>query len=121
MPNTQDAKTKIEAWLNAPTTEYNAWEHVTYVEVAERAGVSESSANRHLVVCVARTRGLDTAEVKRRRKEAWHERAGRMTEEQLARLRSYRRQDPPLDYEECAVRLDVSVWSVEYNCKKHEL
>lgn len=116
-----DAKTKIEQWLNAPTTDYDAWERLPYAAIATLAGVSESSVNRHLVVTVSRTRGIEVSEVKRRRKENWNERAGRMTEEQLARLRSYRRQDPPLDYEECAVRLDVSVWSVEYNCKKHDI
>ena len=115
------AKAKIEAWLEDPTTPYDAWVSLTYAEIAEQAGVSRSSVDRYLVIIVARTRGYAVEEVKRRRKTAWHERTDRMTPEKLDRLKAYRAQDPPLSYEECAVRLDKSVWSVKYNCEKYNL
>ena len=115
------AKDKIQAWLNNPATPYNAWVDLTYNEIAKQAGVGRSSVDRHLVILVARTRGYDVEEVKRRRKTAWHERVGRMTPEELERLKAYRSQNPPLSHEECAVRLDQSLWSVKYNCEKHNL
>ena len=112
------AKAKIQAWLENPTTPYDAWVHLTYDEIAAQAGVSKSSVDRHLVILVARTRGYEVADIKRRRKQAWTERVNRMTPEKLQRLKAYRSQDPPLDYEECAVKLDQSVWSVKYHCEK---
>lgn len=112
------AKEKIQAWLEDPKTPYNAWEHKTYDEIAEEAGVGRSSVDRNLVIIVARTRGYEVEEVKRRRKQAWTERVNRMTPEKLERLKAYRAQDPPLSYEECAVRLDQSLWSVKYHCEK---
>ena len=115
------AKDKIQAWLENPNTPYNAWVDLTYAEIAEQAGVGRSSVDRHLVILVARTRGYDVEEVKRRRKTAWHERSDRMTPEQLERLKAYRSQTPPLSHEECAVRLDQSLWSVKYNCEKYNL
>ena len=119
MAKQPSAKEKIQAWLDAPATPYDAWVNLTYDEIAEQAGVGRSSVDRNLVIVVARSRGLDVAEVKRRRKTAWHERAERMTPDKLDRLRAYRAQDPPLSYEDCAVRLDVSLWSVRYNCEKY--
>lgn len=115
------AKDKIQAWLDNPTTPYDAWVHLTYAEIATQAGVSRSSVDRHLVLCVARSRGYAVEDVKRRRKTAWHKRSGRMTPEQLDQLKAYRSQNPPLSHEACAVRLDVSLWSVKYNCKQHNL
>ena len=115
------AKNKIQAWLENPTTSSDAWVHLTYDEIAEQAGVGRSSVDRHLVIIVARTRGYDVAEVKERRKTAWYERVDRMTPEKLERLKAYRSQNPPLSHEECAVRLDKSLWSVKYNCEKHNL
>ena len=112
------AKEKIQAWLEDPTTPYNAWEHLTYDEIAEQTGVGRSSVDRHLVILVAMTRGYAVAEVKRRRKNAWYERVNWMTDENLILLKAYRSQDPPLSYEECAVRLDKSLWSVKYHCEK---
>ena len=116
-----NAKEKIQAWLDNPTTPYDAWVDLTYDEIAEQAGVSKSSVDRHLVILVARTRGYAVEEVKERRKTAWHERVNRMTPEKLERLKAYRSQDPPLSHEECAVRLDQSLWSVKYNCEKYNL
>lgn len=113
------AKEKIQAWLENPTTPYDAWVHLTYDEIAAQSGVGRSSVDRYLVILVAQTRGYDIEDIKRRRKTAWHERVGRITPEKLERLKAYRTQDPPLSYEECAVRLDVSLWSVKYNCEKH--
>lgn len=115
------AKEKIQAWLESPTTPYEDWVYLTYDEIAERAGVSRSSVDRHLVILVAQTRGYDVEDVKRRRKTAWHERTNRMTPEELERLKAYRSQDPPLSYEDCAVRLEKSLWSVKYNCEKHNI
>ena len=115
------AKAEIQAWLEDPTTPYNAWEHLTYDEIAEQTGVGRSSVDRHLVILVAMTRGYAVAEVKRRRKNAWYERVNRMTDENLILLKAYRAQDPPLSYEECAVKLDQSLWSVKYHCEKHNL
>lgn len=115
------AKEKIQAWLRNPTTPYNDWEHLTYDEIAEKTGVGRSSVDRHLVILVARTRGYSVAIVKERRKTAWYERVNRMTPKKLQRLKAYRAQEPPLSYEECAVRLDQSLWSVKYNCEKHNL
>ncbi len=115
------AKDKIQAWLEAPTTPYDAWEHLTYDEIAKQTSVGRSSVDRCLVILVARTRGYEVKEVKRRRKTAWHARVGRMTPDKLDRLKAYRAEDPPLSYEECAVQLDVSLWSVKHNCKKHNL
>lgn len=112
------AKAKIQAWLDDPKTPYNAWETLTYDEIAEQVGVGRSSVDRNLVILVARTRGYTVAEVKERRKTAWHTRVNRMTPEKFQRLKAYRAQDPPLSYEECAVRLDQSLWSVKYNCEK---
>lgn len=113
------AKDKIQAWLDNPTTPYDAWIHLTYDEIATQAGVGKSSVDRHLVLCVARSRGYAVEDVKRQRKTALHERVGRMTPEQLDQLKAYRSQEPPLSYEECALRLDTSLWSVRYNCKKY--
>lgn len=115
------AKEKIQAWLEDPTTPYDAWEHKTYGEIAEEVGVGRSSVDRHLVILVARTRGYEVAEVKERRKTAWHTRVDRMTPEKLERLKAYRAQEPPLSYEDCAVRLDQSLWSVKYHCEKEGL
>ena len=115
------AKDKIQAWLNNPTTPYDAWVNLTYDEIAEQAGVGRSSVDRHLVSVVAQARGYDVEDVERRRKTAWHERVGRMTPKKLERLKEYRSQDPPLSCEACAVRLDKSLWSVKYNCEKHNL
>ena len=115
------AKDKIQAWLDAPTTPDDAWVHLTYDEIAAQTGVSRSSVDRDLVILVARSRDYEVAEVKRRRKTAWYARVGRMTPDKLDRLKAYRTQKPPLDYEECAVRLDVSLWSVKHNCEKHNL
>lgn len=115
------AKEKIQAWLEDPDTTYNAWENLTYDEISEEVGVGRSSVDRHLVILVARTRGYTVQEVKERRKTAWHERVNRMTPEKLERLKAYRAQDPPLSYEECAVQLDQSLWSVKYHCEKHNL
>lgn len=115
------AKEKIQAWLDNPTTPYDAWVSLTYDEIAEQAGVSKSSVDRHLVILVARTRGYAVEEVKARRKTAWYERVDRMTPEKLERLKAYRSQEPPLSHEECAVRLDQSLWSVKYNCEKYNL
>jgi len=112
------AKAKIQAWLEDPTTPYDAWEHKTYDEIAEATGVGRSSVDRHLVILVARTRGYTVAEVEARRKAAWSERSDRMSPEQLERLKAYRAQEPPLSYKECAVRLDQSLWSVKYHCEK---
>lgn len=116
-----DAKKKIQEWLENPTTSYDAWENLTHAEIAEQAGVGRSSVDRHLVIVVAQTRGIDVEEVKRRRKTAWYERVNRMTPEKLERLKTYRSQNPPLSYEACAVRLDQSLWSVKHNCKKYNL
>lgn len=115
------AKAKIQAWLENPTIPYDAWVNLTYDEIAEQAGVSRSSVDRYLVILVAKTRGYEVAAVKARRKTAWYERVDRMTDEKLQRLKAYRSQAPPLSYEECAVQLDQSVWSVKYNCEKHNL
>ena len=115
------AKEKIQAWLNNPRTPDDAWVHLTYKEIAESAGVSYTSVTRYLVMSDARSRGYDIKDVRRRRKTAWHERVGRMTPKKLDKLKAYRAQNPPLSYEECAVRLDQSVWSVKYNCEKHHL
>ena len=115
------AKEKIEAWLEDPTTPYDAWEKLTYDEIAEQAGCGRSSVDRHLVILVARTRGYKVDEVKERRRTAWYDRVGRMTPEKLEQLKAYRSQDPPLSYEECAVRLDKSLWSVKYHCEKNNL
>lgn len=112
------AKEKIQAWLEDPKTPYNAWEHKTHVEIAEEVGVGLSSIERHLTILVARTRGYSVATVKERRKTAWHERVNRMTPQKLQRLKAYRAQSPPLSYEECAARLDQSLWSVKYHCEK---
>lgn len=112
------AKEKIQAWLEDPTTPYDAWEHKTYDEIAEEVGVGRSSVDRHLIILVARTRGYEVAEIKRRRQTAWTQRVNRMTPEKLERLKAYRAQEPPLSYEECAVRLDQSLWSVKYHCEK---
>ena len=117
----KSAKEKIQAWIENPTTPYNAWEYKTYDEIAEAVGVGRSSVDRYLVILVARTRGYSVAEVKARRKAAWSERFGRMTPEKLERLKAYRAQDPPLSHEECAVRLVQSLWSVKYHCEKHNL
>ncbi len=116
-----NAKEKIQAWLDNPNTPYDAWENLTYDEIADQAGVGRSSVDRHLVILVARTRGYEVAEVKARRKAAWYDRVDRMTDEKLERLKAYRSQDPPLSYEECAVRLDQSLWSVKYHCEKNNL
>lgn len=115
------AKAKIQAWLENPTTPDDAWVHLTYDEIAEQAGVGRSSVDRHLVILVARTRDYEVEDVKTRRKTAWYERVDRMTPEKLERLKAYRSQNPPLSYEECAVQLDQSLWSVKYNCEKHHL
>jgi len=117
----KSAKDKIQAWLEDPNTPYNAWVDLTYSEIAEQAGVGRSSVDRHLVILVARTRDYAVEDVKRRRKTAWCERTDRMTPEKLERLKAYRSQNPPLSHEECAVRLEQSVWSVKYNCEKHNL
>ena len=119
MAKKPSAKNKIQAWLNDPTVDYDAWMNLTYDEIAAQAGVGRSSVDRYLVILVARSRGLKVADVKRRRKTAWHERENRMTPDKLDRLKAYRAQDPPLSYEECAARLDVSLWSVKYNCQKY--
>ena len=115
------AKEKIQAWLENPPTPYDAWVYLTYDEIAQQSGVSRSSVDRYLVILIARTRGYDLQEVKRRRKTAWYERTDRMTPEKLERLKDYRSQNPPLSHEECALRLDQSIWSVKYNCEKHNL
>ena len=116
-----NAKAKIQAWLENPTTPYEAWVHLSYEEIATEAGVSRSSVDRYLVLIVARTLGHEIADIKRRRKKAWYERTDRMTSETLERLKAYRSQDPPLSFEECAVRLDKSLWSIRYNCEKYNL
>ena len=115
------AKAKIQAWLENPATPYEAWVDLTYDEIAEQAGVSRSSVDRYLVIFVAHTRGYEIEDVKARRKTAWHERVSRMTPAELDRLKAYRSQPPSLSYEECVLRLDKSVWSVKYNCEKHNL
>ena len=119
MARKPSAKEKIQAWLDDPTVDYDAWVNLTYEEIAAQAGVGRSSVDRHLAILVARSRGLKVTDVKRRRKTARHEQEGRMTPDKLDRLKAYRAQNPPLSYEECAVRLDVSLWSVQYNCEKH--
>lgn len=115
------AKEKIQAWLEAPNTPSDVWVSLTYDEIAEQAGVSRSSVDRWLVIIVARTRDYAIEDVKRRRKTAWYERVNRMTPEKLERLKAYRSQAPPLSYEECAVQLDQSIWSVKNNCEKYNL
>ena len=121
MPKASTSKQKLEKWLNDPTLPYEGWVTLTYAEIAEQAGVSRSSVDRHLVIVVAQCRGHSVAEVKRRRYTAWAERVGRMTPAQLERLHRYRTESPPVSHEECAVRLNVSLWSVQYQCKKEGL
>ena len=58
------AKEKIQAWLENPTTPYDAWVYLTYDEIAQQSGVSRSSVDRYLVILIARTRGYDLQEVK---------------------------------------------------------
>lgn len=111
-------KERIAAWLDAPSTPWEAWETWTYQQIVAHSGIPYTSIAENLVVVVAEQRGIPIAEVKERRYTAWQEKAGRMTAEQLARLKFYRAQDPPMDYDECAVRLKCSSNSVRYHCRK---
>ena len=112
---------KIANWLDAPTTPFDAWETWTYEKIAEHSGISYTGIAMNLVIVVAERRGIPVDEVEERRKNVWQERAGRVTAEKIARLKAYRRQDPPLSVKECAVRLGCSFWSVSYHCRKHKL
>ena len=112
---------KIANWLDTPTTPFGAWETWTYQKISEHSGISYTAIATNLVVVVAEHLGIPADEVIQRRKNAWQERTGRMTADQLARLKMYRSQDPPLSVHECAVRLGCSFWSVSYHCRKHKL
>ena len=112
---------KIAEWLNTPTTPFDAWETWTYQQIADHSGISYTAIANDLVAVVAEQRGIPADEVHERRRSFWQERYGRMTAENLARLKVYRSQDPPLSINECAVRLGCSSWSVSYHCRKHKI
>ena len=42
-----NAKEQIQAWLENPTTPYDAWVYLTYDEIAQQSGVSRSSVDRY--------------------------------------------------------------------------
>lgn len=63
------ARDKIEAWIDDPNTPKDAWETLTYREVAEQAEVSESSALTHFDKLIAERMKIDVTEIRRIRQE----------------------------------------------------
>ena len=113
-----DKEKQLEEWLRAPTTPRDAWQRWSYAKIAEATGVPRYYVFDNLIRLVVRIEGLATNTVIQRRSEGVSDRLNRMSDSKIERLKKYRSQEPPVGFHECAVRLDTSLQSVKYHCKR---
>lgn len=68
---------KLQAWLDDPNTDPDAWKYTSYRDIAAQTGLSYSAVQQHLLVVVAKHQGKSVAAVASEREHDAYEKGNR--------------------------------------------